>query len=659
MDNLESGRGGPRLIIIRGPRSGEAFLLAAGVTTLGRDAGNDIVLDDSRVSRRHAQVLHDGQEFVVRDLGSSNGVLVNGVRVASQELHYGDDIQLGDTVLLFTVPASRIPSARPASGATTLTEPIAAAPRERKQWIVRTARGDSYTLARVDEELRSLIETHAVSRDDELTFVVGDEPPATWVRLGTIPEVEAEFERAQRSAGRAARAAQQKTARDTIEFEVGVYLEGDSHDRLRREIAAFLERDPAGRPRDDCALAPGLPTLVAGAAARLGPAAREEAFRLLTRLRRAAGEPPQRELRELVAECLRAQRRLIPGGLLELFAQCHGMAAGEWPQLLRLLLDDPPEEGEGPATAIADSRIRSLAWRAVGSPVMAAKVVTDADAILHDVIKHGFPTLDEVRARARQRALPAADCRAVQLFLDDLLQRLHGLELGPSLLLEELQQAEALRQRSAWGIEELHGLDRLVASVRRVLEQLTRRLWVDVPAVVEHVVEHHRERGTAIEVRCDSDRRGSIRVVAEVHAVESTIGNLVMNAVQSIGRSPRSKILIDLRLLPGRSRHNPLVEISVEDSGAPDGGRARLRGGGLGLDLVSRHLGLLQGSLEERPSALGGRAFVVRFPRLALPPEVVAAPAPPAPPPAAITAPAPARAYDELVLETRRADEDE
>jgi signal transduction histidine kinase len=332
------------------------------------------------------------------------------------------------------------------------------------------------------------------------------------------------------------------------------------------------------------------------------------------------------------------------------------MGDDEWPLLLRLLLEEPPDEREERATCIADSRIRSLAWRAVGSPAAGARTVTGAETILHDVIKHGFPQLEAAQRLARLRPLPRVECGPIHLFLDDLSQWLNGLEVAPRLLLDELELADALRQRAVWGRDESSELEELVSTVRRILEQLTAQLWVAVPAVVQHVVARHREQGVTVDVQCDPDRSGSMRVVAELHAVESLVGNLVMNAVQATRGAVRPKILIDLRLLPGAVRRNPLIEISVEDTGAGAACALRSSHGGMGLDIASRHLQAMQGSIEERASPLGGRAFVVRFPRLALPPE---APAPPPAPRPAITAPASPRSYEELVQRTRKSGGDE
>ncbi|MBX9738267.1 MAG: SpoIIE family protein phosphatase [Phycisphaerales bacterium] len=63
--------------------------------TIGRQPDNHLVLRDSRVSRKHAEIIREGSGFAIVDLGSSHGVLVNGQRVESAKLKSGDWIEFG------------------------------------------------------------------------------------------------------------------------------------------------------------------------------------------------------------------------------------------------------------------------------------------------------------------------------------------------------------------------------------------------------------------------------------------------------------------------------------------------------------------------------------------------------------------------------------
>jgi adenylate cyclase len=69
--------------------------------TLGRRADNDIVLDDMFVSRTHAEVEKKGVFHYIRDRQSRYGTFVNGSRITETRLDYGDEIQLGNTLVTF------------------------------------------------------------------------------------------------------------------------------------------------------------------------------------------------------------------------------------------------------------------------------------------------------------------------------------------------------------------------------------------------------------------------------------------------------------------------------------------------------------------------------------------------------------------------------
>ena len=82
-----------------GPRVGERLPLRA-VNSVGRDAGNDVVLNDEAASAKHAVVSFADGEWWLEDAGSTNGTLLNGTRVWENErLHYGDLVQVGRIAL--------------------------------------------------------------------------------------------------------------------------------------------------------------------------------------------------------------------------------------------------------------------------------------------------------------------------------------------------------------------------------------------------------------------------------------------------------------------------------------------------------------------------------------------------------------------------------
>ena len=82
-----------KLIVNDGRRERELVLV--GRIVVGRDPICDVSEADPLLSRRHAEFTTDGNTIVARDLGSRNGIYVNGARVAEQRLRSGDVIQIG------------------------------------------------------------------------------------------------------------------------------------------------------------------------------------------------------------------------------------------------------------------------------------------------------------------------------------------------------------------------------------------------------------------------------------------------------------------------------------------------------------------------------------------------------------------------------------
>ena len=69
--------------------------------TIGREEGNEIQLNDERISRFHAKLQRDHDQIVLTDLESTNGTKVNGEEVQIRILRFGDLVSLGRSVLLF------------------------------------------------------------------------------------------------------------------------------------------------------------------------------------------------------------------------------------------------------------------------------------------------------------------------------------------------------------------------------------------------------------------------------------------------------------------------------------------------------------------------------------------------------------------------------
>ena len=82
-----------KLVVTDGARERELQLV--GRIVVGRDPACDITLDHALLSRKHAEFVTAGDLVVVRDLGSRNGVFVNGTKAAEQSLQPGDVVQIG------------------------------------------------------------------------------------------------------------------------------------------------------------------------------------------------------------------------------------------------------------------------------------------------------------------------------------------------------------------------------------------------------------------------------------------------------------------------------------------------------------------------------------------------------------------------------------
>jgi Nif-specific regulatory protein len=91
----------PRLLVITGPEQGVSYPIAMDSFGIGRDPGNQLWLADSAASRAHCVILRQADDFVIQDLGSLHGTLVNDTRVSERKLLHGDCIKIGRSLLRF------------------------------------------------------------------------------------------------------------------------------------------------------------------------------------------------------------------------------------------------------------------------------------------------------------------------------------------------------------------------------------------------------------------------------------------------------------------------------------------------------------------------------------------------------------------------------
>ena len=91
-----------KLVIRSGPQVGSEFPVDRPSIRLGRGSGSDIVLQSTQSSRQHAEISQQGDQYYIRDLGSTNGTFVNNQQVTgTQPLRPGDQVRIGDIVLAF------------------------------------------------------------------------------------------------------------------------------------------------------------------------------------------------------------------------------------------------------------------------------------------------------------------------------------------------------------------------------------------------------------------------------------------------------------------------------------------------------------------------------------------------------------------------------
>jgi hypothetical protein len=93
--------GGPLLALVENSSVVKEFSLEGDRMVIGRLEGSEIQITDPGASRRHAEVRRDGDKYVLVDLGSTNGTLVNEAPVSEHILEEGDRITIGRTVLEF------------------------------------------------------------------------------------------------------------------------------------------------------------------------------------------------------------------------------------------------------------------------------------------------------------------------------------------------------------------------------------------------------------------------------------------------------------------------------------------------------------------------------------------------------------------------------
>jgi pSer/pThr/pTyr-binding forkhead associated (FHA) protein len=94
-----------KVTVVSGPGAGAGFTIDRERVIVGRGPGVDRAFDDIAMSRQHAAIEFSGSGFRLRDLGSTNGTLLNGTAVQSAELRHGDRFEIGGRCFLLAIEA--------------------------------------------------------------------------------------------------------------------------------------------------------------------------------------------------------------------------------------------------------------------------------------------------------------------------------------------------------------------------------------------------------------------------------------------------------------------------------------------------------------------------------------------------------------------------
>jgi predicted component of type VI protein secretion system len=167
-----------KLLVTDGTRERELQLV--GRTVVGRDPACDVSHDHSLLSRRHAEFVTAGELVVVRDLGSRNGVFVNGTKTAEQSLKPGDIVQIGPLraqYVLDRVPLSIAPDDHDADRTSVRRgAPAAAASKQADAAAAFPSEADE---ANGDEDATRLIAPPNLEVDSDATRLISSPPTPT------------------------------------------------------------------------------------------------------------------------------------------------------------------------------------------------------------------------------------------------------------------------------------------------------------------------------------------------------------------------------------------------------------------------------------------------------------------------------------------------
>lgn len=98
-----------KLLVTRGPQRGREYVFSSDVIRAGKASDNDVVLADETVSRGHFEILRDAKGYLLRDLQSTNGTILDGAEIREGYIRSGSLITAGTVQLKFLIADERIP----------------------------------------------------------------------------------------------------------------------------------------------------------------------------------------------------------------------------------------------------------------------------------------------------------------------------------------------------------------------------------------------------------------------------------------------------------------------------------------------------------------------------------------------------------------------
>ncbi len=229
-----------------GPDAPDKITLDALPLVMGRDESADLLIDSGRVSRQHAAISCDGTDYRIRDLGSTNGTFVNGVRIDDSPLADGDMLVIADVEFTFCLPGSDLNRATATQmldhghhGETAVAEP----------WeIVRQIRCLHEMLAR-----RTIASHYQAIVDLETGAVVGYEardcePETPQIELGLIRGLEGPLTDRLHAMQRRLACENARSLSEQIPLFVEIHASELGGERLAESLGALRVALGGGRP---------------------------------------------------------------------------------------------------------------------------------------------------------------------------------------------------------------------------------------------------------------------------------------------------------------------------------------------------------------------------------------------------------------------------